>query len=77
MGRSVSVETYVTVNVELEELNTDDLIEELEKRGQIVGTERYGAATEQLIKIYQLRRTGRPYDAELGNYISDVLGKVV
>lgn len=77
MGRTISVETYVSVDVDLEEINTDDLIEELENRGQIVGTERYGDKTKQLIKIYELRRCNKPYEHELDNYIYDVLGKVV
>lgn len=76
-SRSVSVETYVTVDVELDDITTDDLIEELESRGQIVGTARYGETTDQLIKIYELRRTGKAYETELDNYIYDVLGKVV
>lgn len=77
MGRSVSVETYVNIDVELEDIHTDDLIQELESRGQIVGTERYGDKTEQLIHIYELRRSGKPYERELDNYIYDVLGKVL
>lgn len=77
MGRSISVETYTTVQVDLEDISTDDLIEELEHRGQIVGTERYGDKTAQLINIYELRRRGKSYERELDNYIYDVLGKVI
>lgn len=77
MGRSVSVETYVNVDVDLEEIGTDYLIEELENRGQIIGTPRYGDRTAQLIHIYELRRLGKSFDRELDNYIYDVLGKVV
>lgn len=71
--RSVPVETYVSVDVTLEDIDTDDLVEELESRGHIVE----GDNTEQLMMIYQLRRTGKSYDRELDNYIYDVLGKIV
>lgn len=71
--RTVPVETYVSVDVTLEDIDTDDLVEELESRGRIVE----GDNIEQLMTIYQLRRTGKSYDYELEKYISDVLGKVV
>lgn len=74
---TVTVNTYVDVDVDLSEIETDDLIQELEDRGQVVGTDRYGDKTGQLIKIWELRRSGKSYDQELDNYIYDVLGKVV
>lgn len=71
--RTVPVETYVTVDIDLEDIDTDDLVEELESRGRIVE----GNNIEQLMTIHQLRRTGKSYDYELEKYISDVLGVVV
>lgn len=71
--RTVPIETYVTIDIDLVDIDTDDLVEELESRGRFVETEH----SEQLTRIYELRRLGRPFDNELDNYISDVLGKVV
>lgn len=70
--RTIPVETYVTVEVDLEDIHTDDLVEELENRGQNVAGD-----NELLMRIYELRRTGKSFDAELDNYIYEVLGKVV
>ena len=78
MGRrAVTVYKEVEVDVDLDEFDTADLVEELESRGQVVGTELYGDKTEQLIKIYHLRRQGRDFDAELDKYLYDVLGRVL
>lgn len=71
--RTIPVETYVTVDIDLEDIDTDDLVEELERRGQVVKDEDF----DQLTRIYELRRTGRLFDTELDNYIYDVLGKIV
>lgn len=73
----VTVYKEVEVDVELDDFDTHELIEELEKRGQVVGTELYGDKTQQLINIYHLRRQGRDFDAELDKYLYDVLGRVV
>lgn len=70
--RTIPVETYITVDVDLADIDTDDLVEELENRGQNVGGD-----NELLMRIYELRRTGKPFDRELDAYIYEVLGKVV
>lgn len=75
MGRRVTVETYVNIDVELEDINTDDLVEELESRGEIVITR--SDKITQLIKIYELRKLGKSFERELDNYLYDVLGKLV
>jgi len=76
---------YVTASVDvdiddlLEEVDTDDLIDELKRRGNDYNTKYIDAneAREKLTKIWQLRREGKVYDAELDNLIYYVLGKVV
>jgi hypothetical protein len=72
-----TVYTEVEVDVELTDFETDDLVEELERRGQVIGTSRYGDVTAQLVSIYELRRQGKPFDKELDNYLYDVLGRVI
>ncbi len=77
--------SYITVNADidardvLDELDTDDLIEELERRGLdyntngVDGDEMRGL----LEKIWMNRRTGKNYQSELNALIYGVLGKIV
>lgn len=70
---------YTTVNVdvdvELTEFNTDDLIEELESRGEIVG--RYSDNGELVNAIYEKRRLGQDYQTELDALIYEVTGRIL
>lgn len=71
-----TVETYVTVDVGLDEFDDDDLIEELERRGlglEIADTN----GTELVEQIYQKRRLGKEFTKELDELIYIVTGKVV
>ena len=70
-----TIYTEVEVDVDLSEFETDDLIEELESRG--AGTTNYGDGTEFLRAIYEKRRLGQDYQAELDQLIWLGLGKVV
>jgi len=72
-----TVYTEVEGDVELTDFETDDLVEALERRGQVIGTSRYGDVTAQLVSIYELRRQGKSFDKELDNYLYDVLGRVI
>jgi hypothetical protein len=65
----------VEVDVELDDFDTDDLIEELERRG--TGTLDYGNGTEVLRSIYEKRRLGQDYQQELDELIWLGLGKVL
>lgn len=77
--------SYITVNADidardvLEELDTDELIEELERRGRDYNTQGVDADAmrELLEKIWMNRRTGKDYQAELNALIYGVLGKIV
>lgn len=68
---------YATVNVdvdvELSEFNTEDLIEELESRGEIVG--RQSDNGELVNLIYEKRRLNQDYQTELNDLIYQVTGK--
>ncbi len=70
----VLVETYV--DVDLDDFDTDDLVEELEKRGMgmEVGSR---TGTELLTDIYQKRRLGQDYQRELDDLIYLGIGKIV
>lgn len=65
----------VEVDIDLEDFDTDELIEELERRG--TGTVEYGNGTEVLQAIYEKRRLGRDYQQELDHLIWLGLGKIV
>jgi len=70
-----TIYTEVEVDVDLSEFDTDDLIEELERRG--TGTVEYGNGTEVLQAIYEKRRLNKDYQQELDQLIWLGLGKIV
>ena len=65
----------VEVELELDDFDTDELIDELERRG--TGAVEYGNGTEVLQSIYEKRRLGQDYQAELTQLIWLGLGKIV
>jgi hypothetical protein len=71
----VYVEKYVEVEVELEDFDTEELIDELERRGKYNAT--MGDTAELIDKIYHLRRQGRPYERELDEYLYQVTGRAI
>jgi hypothetical protein len=70
-----TIYTEVEVDVDLEDFETDDLIEELENRG--TGVMDYGNGKEVLESLYQKRRLGLDYQSELDQLIWLGLGKVL
>jgi len=70
-----TIYTEVEVDVDLADFETDDLIEELERRG--TGTVEYGNGTEVLQAIYEKRRMNKDYQQELDQLIWLGLGKIV
>ena len=70
------VETYVEVDVELSDFDTDDLIEELESRGKGMEVSSH-TGTELVTAIYEKRRLGRNFDRELDQLIYLAIGKIV
>ena len=69
------------VEIDLSEFDTRDLVEELESRGHDftendipIGD---GNGNSLLEKIYQKRRTGRNFDAELDEFLQLSLGRIV
>jgi hypothetical protein len=65
----------VEVDVDIDDFDTDDLIEELERRGS--GVMDYGDGKEILETIYQKRRLGKDYQQELDQLIWLGLGKIL
>jgi broad-specificity NMP kinase len=73
------------VRIDLDEIDTDDLIEELEYRGykvqekieadEFADIDQYGLL-DDIGKIYQLKRTGQSYDKQLDDVIHKVIGRL-
>jgi len=71
-----TVYTEVEVDVDLEDFDTDDLVEELQRRGK--GMEVASrSGTELLTAIYEKRRLGQDYQRELDELIYLGIGKIV
>ena len=79
MSKYKTVYTEVEVDVNIEDFDTEDLVEELENRGYKYNEQGVDADAmrELLTKIWQNRREGRAYDQELDQLIYGVLGKIV
>lgn len=72
-----TIYTEVEVDVDLSDFETDDLIEELESRGELP-VEHGGDATELLTAIWLKRRMGRlDYQTELDQLIYAGLGHII
>jgi hypothetical protein len=75
-----TITTEVDIDVDLEEFDTDDLIEELERRGRDYNTHGVDADEMRMLleHIWLKRRQGRQdYETELNSLIYGVLGKIV
>lgn len=69
------VETYVEVDVDLDDFDDYDLIEELEKRGK--GFEVAGETPTELVsRIHEKRRNGKDYQSELDELIYVAIGRI-
>ena len=68
----------VDVDVDLDVFDTDELVEELDRRGYDYNTRGVDAdaARELLEQIYQARRSGEPYQDKLDQLIWSVLGRM-
>lgn len=70
-----TVYTEVEVDVDLDDFDTDDLVDELERRGELP-VESSGNAKETVEQIYHLRRQGQPWEHLMDRLIYQVLGRV-
>jgi hypothetical protein len=73
------VNTYVDSEDILEELSDDALIAELEKRGKDYNLNFVDGDEMRMIlqSLYEKRRIGKDYQAELDELIYGILGKIV
>ena len=66
----------VEVDIDLEDFDTDELIEELERRGSLP-VESNINAKDLVEQIYYLRRQGQAYEHLMDSLIYSVLGRIV
>lgn len=71
-----TIYTEVEVDVDLADFETDDLLDELASRGSLP-IEGHDDGKELLNSIYEKRRLGKDYQAELEQLIYLGLGKVL
>ena len=65
---------YIDVDVDLEDFDTDDLKDELARRGcEIVAS---GYMGELLRAVYEKRRAGQDYTYELDTLIYQAIGRI-
>ena len=77
MSKYKTVYTEVEVEVDISEFDTEDLIEELEERGEWTGSGS-SDSKELLEKVWMKRRMGNnDYQKELDQLIYRVLGHIV
>ena len=73
-----TVYTEVEVDVDLSDFDTDDLIEELESRGELPSSNQKYESKELVEQIWLKRRQGNhDYQKELDQLIYQVTGHVV
>jgi hypothetical protein len=72
-------EVEVDVDVDLDDFDDDDLIEEIERRGLDLNMKFISGddMRELITRVWQLRREGREYQAELDQLIWYSLGRIV
>lgn len=69
--------TYITVDVDVDltDFDTEELIDELESRGEFVGDNSGNSAL--VTAIYEKRRLGQDYQTELDRLIYEVTGRIL
>ena len=78
MSKYKTVYTEVEVEVDLTDFETEDLIEELEDRGESIGNGTGVYDSKELLEqIWMLRRNGKDYQRQLDNLIYNVTGRIV
>ena len=65
---------YVSVDIDLSDIDTEDLIEELRTRRKEIEFE---IQNELVRKIYEKRRNGQDYQEELNELIYDTVGRII
>ena len=77
MGKYISVEKYVDIDVDMDDFDDEDIIEEAERRGfSITGIRTPSDNRDLLQQIFEKRRTGQDFTCELNALIYNGLGRI-
>ena len=79
MGRYITISQEVDVDIDMEDFDTDELIDELERR-KTSGTLKQSVSSEAttlLNTIFEKRRLGTDYQTELDELIYQCIGRIV
>lgn len=73
---------YISIDIDLYEIDTDDLIEELRDRGYHVNevqthSGRSYDVKELITTIYEAKRLGKAYDNMVDDLIYDTIGRII
>jgi hypothetical protein len=71
----ITVSREVDIDIDIEDFDTDDLIEELERRN--ISHSASNTDKNLLEAIYLKRRVGKDYQKELDELIYNALGKII
>ena len=77
MGRyctSIEVDTTIEVDIEWEDLDTNDMIEELERRKALPEMREF--PNVMLERIYFKRKSGENFNKDLDDLIYQVIGRI-
>lgn len=77
MGRYTTVTVTRDVDVDLEDIDTDDLLAELEERGEYVEGMEPGNVKVMVETIWRKRREGLSYQRDLDELIYQVTGRII
>jgi len=78
MSKYKTIYKEVEVEVDLTDFETEDLIEELEDRGQSMGNGTGPYDSKELVEqIWMLRRNGQNYQQQLNDLIYNVTGRII
>lgn len=77
MSKYKTIYTEVEVDVDISEFETEDLIDELESRGELPSSTGPYDSNELIQKIWMLRRNGKDYQTLLDDLIYAVTGRIV
>ncbi len=72
-----TVYTEVEVDIDLSDFETDDLIEELASRGEVLTTSKPYDNKELVEQIWMRRRNGQDYNYPLDQLIYNVTGHII
>ena len=77
MSKYKTVYTEVEVEVDLTDFDTEDLLEELEDRGELPKSNGPYNFNQLLEQIWILRRNGKDYQRQLDDLIYAVTGHII